>query len=229
MSEPTSHGAAFFDVDETLITVKSMFEFLGYHLTRCGQHSSSLPAIRAELAEIARTSSRARSNRAYYRHFAGHDVATVAEHGREWFALAGSRAGFLHEPAVTALREHAAAGLPTVLVSGSFSACLDPIAELLGADAILCSTPIAVSGWYTGDVTTAMIGEEKGFAAARFIAERGLCGLASHAYADHESDLSLLRAVGHPVVVGSDPSLLAVAKRRGWQRLPGIEDALLAG
>ena len=73
-------------------------------------------------------------------------MATLAEHGREWFAQAGSREGFLHEPAVRALRTHAEAGMPTVLVSGSFSAVLDPIAEFLGVNHILCSTPIAVSG-----------------------------------------------------------------------------------
>ena len=58
-----NHGAAFFDVDETLITVKSMFDFLGTpQLSGRATTPVRCPAIRAELTEIARTGSRARSN-----------------------------------------------------------------------------------------------------------------------------------------------------------------------
>ncbi len=40
---------------------------------------------------------------------------------------------------------------------------------------------------------------------------------ASYAYSDSESDLPMLRAVGHPVVVNPDAALRAIAPREGWE------------
>jgi phosphoserine phosphatase len=39
----------------------------------------------------------------------------------------------------------------------------------------------------------------------------------SFAYSDSESDLPMLRAVGHPVAVNPDSHLLRVAREEGWQ------------
>src|SRR3712207_7777615 len=39
---------------------------------------------------------------------------------------------------------------------------------------------------------------------------------ASYAYSDSESDLPMLRAVGHPVAVNPDAPLLRVAREEGW-------------
>lgn len=41
------------------------------------------------------------------------------------------------------------------------------------------------------------------------------------AYGDHASDLPMLDAVGHAVVVGDDPVLIALAAARSWDVLPG--------
>jgi phosphoserine phosphatase len=40
---------------------------------------------------------------------------------------------------------------------------------------------------------------------------------ASYAYSDSESDLPMLRAVGHPVVVNPDSELRRVAREEGWE------------
>ena len=42
---------------------------------------------------------------------------------------------------------------------------------------------------------------------------------ASFAYSDSESDLPMLRAVGHPVVVNPDPELARIAAEEGWEVL----------
>ena len=39
----------------------------------------------------------------------------------------------------------------------------------------------------------------------------------SYAYSDSESDLPMLRAVGHPVVVNPDAALREIATREGWE------------
>ena len=41
----------------------------------------------------------------------------------------------------------------------------------------------------------------------------------SYAYSDSESDLPMLRAVGHPVAVNPDAELLRVAREEGWEVL----------
>jgi phosphoserine phosphatase len=40
---------------------------------------------------------------------------------------------------------------------------------------------------------------------------------ASYAYSDSESDLPMLRAVGHPVVVNPDADLARAAREEGWE------------
>ena len=53
----------------------------------------------------------------------------------------------------------------------------------------------------------------------RELAEReGIDLAASYAYSDSESDLPMLRAVGHPVVVNPDAELCAASPREeGWE------------
>lgn len=50
-------------------------------------------------------------------------------------------------------------------------------------------------------------------------AEHGIDLAASYAYSDSESDLPLLRAVGHPVAVNPDVPLAKVAAQEGWEVL----------
>ena len=52
-----------------------------------------------------------------------------------------------------------------------------------------------------------------------FAAEHGIDLAESYAYSDSLSDLPMLEAVGHPVVVNPDPALAAIAKREGWQTM----------
>lgn len=214
---------AFFDVDETLLTFKSMFRFLAHHFAERG-----LPPDRARLAEeelrlrAAEGVPRDETNRDYYRNYTGRPVAEVTAHGRAWFAAELAAGGALHAPAVAALNRHRAAGALTVLVSGSFPPCLEPVRELLGADLLLCSEPEIEAGVYTGRLPTPMIGPYKAAAARELMARRGIPPERAAAYGDHASDLALLRAVGHPVAVGDDAALGAHVREAGGGRLPGI-------
>ena len=217
--------AAFFDVDETLITVKSMFRFLEFHLAAAGEPPSAYPAAVAHLRGLARAGvAREHANREYYRHFAGRDVAEVAQHGRAWFARERRERELFHPPTLAEFHEHARAGDLTVLVSGSFTPCLEPIAELIGADLVLCSAPEIHDGRYTGALRVPMIGAGKASAARAVMAAHGLDAGDCVAYGDHASDLPLLLSVGCPVVVGDDPVLVEQADRHGWRRLPGLRD-----
>lgn len=209
---------AFFDVDETLIDSKSMFSFLEFHLADPDQYRAAAGKLtRAARAGVPREE----TNRAYYRNYAGMEQAAVAESGRRWFARERQRDGFLHQEVVRELRRLQAEGCQVALVSGSFRACLDPIAEHLGADHMLCGEPEVVAGRYTGEVRTAMIGEAKATAARALMDRSGARPEECVAYGDHASDLPLLTCVGGAGVVGDDPVLAEHADRFGWIRLPG--------
>jgi HAD superfamily hydrolase (TIGR01490 family) len=118
---------------------------------------------------------------------------------------------------VSALRAHRAAGDAVVLVSGSFLPCLAPVADDLGVTRVLCTqVTVAPLGTLTGAVEAPMIGRAKADAVRATIAGLGLSAAACWAYGDHASDLEMLRAVGHPSVVGDDPVLIGQAREHGW-------------
>ncbi|MFG2978008.1 HAD family hydrolase [Streptomyces sp. NPDC048331] len=219
-------AAAFFDVDETLIGFKTMFRFLAFHLERRGAAPGTYERLTATLHRAAADGApRAEVNRRYYRLYAGESAASLAASGRAWFTHELAGAPFV--PAPTARFDtHRRNGDLTVLVSGSFFACLDPIAEHLGADRAFGTRPVIRDGLLTGEVVTPLIGATKGRTAHAVAAIHGLDLAHCSAYGDHSSDLDLLRAVGHPVVVGSDPVLTAHAQLAGWERLPDTPAAV---
>ncbi|WP_217545929.1 HAD family phosphatase [Streptomyces sp. GbtcB6] len=214
--------AAFFDVDETLITGKSMLSFLTFHWAREGRAASRVASARAALSHQLRSGMpREQVNRAYYRLLRGSRETDLAESGRLWFAREHPR-GLFHPPVREALRRHSSAGDLTVLVSGSFSACLDPIGQAVGADLVVCTIPEVAGGALTGELTgRPMIGRAKAEEARRIMTAFGLRPEHCHAYGDDASDLALLTSVGNPVAVGGDPALTAHAVRANWTRLPG--------
>ncbi|MFD1311755.1 HAD-IB family hydrolase [Streptomyces kaempferi] len=216
-----TRAAAFFDVDGTLVNATTMFEFLAHHLDARGR-PEEYPAFRNRLDDMARAGAdRSQRCRAYYEMYEGVPVSSVAEEGARWFAGRAGRPGFLIESALAEFRSHAAAGHVTVLVSGSFGACLNPLAEHLGADVLLCSRPEVRAGVFTGVIDTPMIGAAKADAVRRLAEEHRLDLEQSFAYGDHVSDVPYMELVGHPVVVGSDAEVIGHAAEYGWPRLAG--------
>jgi HAD superfamily hydrolase (TIGR01490 family) len=219
MGEPR---AAFFDTDETVISAKSMFTFLRYWLVRQHHDEAAFDAAVAPiLAEAARGVHRSEINRQFYRLLAGVPYPDLAAAGREWFEEYREGPDAFVGPVLAAMARHRAEGATIVLVSGSFRACLDPIAEEVGADLVLCTEPILDDQErLTGEVVLPMIGTHKGVAVAATIKSLGLDVANCIGYGDHSSDLELLRAVGRPTVVGADPVLLAEAARNDWPVIP---------
>ncbi|GLW03599.1 HAD family hydrolase [Streptomyces lavendulae] len=221
----TTRTAAFSDVDETLIRVKSMFRFLEFYLRGRGEPPATFERLTGELRQAAlRGAARVDVNRRYYRLLRGESARRLADEGRRWFAAEWRELDEgLYVPEVEeALAAHRKAGRDVVLVSGSFFGPLDPIAADVGASAVLATRPVIRRGELTGEVLAPMIGEAKGRAVRLTAPLAGLDLAGSWAYGDHGSDLPMLRAVGHPVAVGYDPELAVHASAPGWGRLlPG--------
>ena len=77
-----------------------------------------------------------------------------------------------------------------------------------------------VDGHYTGRPGGPFTYREGKAQAIRELAEREDIDLAaSWAYSDSESDLPMLRAVGHPVAVNPDAALARIARQEGWEVL----------
>jgi HAD superfamily hydrolase (TIGR01490 family) len=94
----------------------------------------------------------------------------------------------------------------------------DLLATVLGFDGAVGSRSEVVDGRYTGRPGGPFCYREGKAQEMRALAGReGVDLAASFAYSDSESDLPMLRAVGHAVVVNPDAELARVAREEGWE------------
>lgn len=213
---------AFFDVDNTLINLKSMFSFHDYWY----QHW--LPAqgraapqeyedICAILDTLARNGeSREAINRRYYTFFAGRKISEVAECAQSWFEQHRHRQGFFITQTHTELQRLQQDGLTPVLVSGSFRAVLAPIADTLSVRHILCTTLLESGQCYSGRIAPPQtIGAGKATAMLDFLQAHGTHPQTCWAFGDDYSDFAMLTAVGHGVLLGGNPRLEDLARLKG--------------
>ncbi|CAH0529998.1 HAD family hydrolase [Vibrio hippocampi] len=212
--------AAFFDVDETLIHTKSMFDFYEFWCKKIGQgdlfkrYNAKLNTDRA--AGVVRE----QLNREYYQQFEGQRYQTLESVGQEWFQSCCDDSFFL-ERSVTALKEHQRAGHQVVFVSGSMCPILEPIAQFLNVEHILCTSLILdQEGMLTGQIGKPQtIGKGKKVAMSDFCQTHHIDLNHCYAYGDDISDVDMLEATGNPICVGENPHLLRHAKQHGWKTL----------
>jgi HAD superfamily hydrolase (TIGR01490 family) len=213
---------AFFDVDDTLISIKSMFSFQDYWYAMTGDRRGRL--LFEEEMDRLRGGGAAWEllNRRYYAHFAGREVAAVERIATGWFThVERNTPGGLYLPAVVArLKEHKARGEEAVFVSGSFPALLAPVAARLGVGVILATSLETAGGRYTGNILPPQtIGEGKADAIRAMLARTCVAPEVCYGYGDDISDLPMLKAIGHPTVVRGGRGLEAEGERLGWPLL----------
>jgi phosphoserine phosphatase len=95
------------------------------------------------------------------------------------------------------------------------------LAHVLVFDGGIGARSEIVDGRYTGRPGDGPFTYREGKAQAirDLAAAEGFDLAASYAYSDSESDLPMLRAVGHPVAVNPDATLERVAREEGWEIL----------
>jgi HAD superfamily hydrolase (TIGR01490 family) len=218
----SSMRAAFFDVDDTLLSEKSMFVFLRYWIKQRDGDDSAYQKIESEIrAKVESGVHRTKINRMYYRLFAGVPLAELLAAGRDWYRTYREMPTAFVGATLSAVATHQVCGDIIVLISGSFQACLEPLATEIFANRVVCTEPIVDNkGRLTGEVVRPMIGENKAAGVAETMASLGLLPEDCFCYGGHSSDLQMLLQVGHPRVVGKDPVLLEHARRNGWPVLP---------
>ncbi len=213
-----SNIVAVFDMDGTLLSSNVVESYLQLRLPEL-----SLPAKAREVSEVARalprwlaTERKDRSAflRMVYRRYDGASLAEleqiVDDHIRPTMLTR------LAPSAVRALREHRAAGHHLVLVTGAVSPLTRPLAPLFD-EIVAAELQVDAHGRCTGLLKRPpLVGEARASWLHHRAAEAGWDLAASYAYGDSTSDLPLLRAVGHPVVIDPDVVLSRVARKERW-------------
>jgi HAD superfamily hydrolase (TIGR01490 family) len=114
--------------------------------------------------------------------------------------------------------DHQEEGTPVYIVTAALQEMADLLARVLVLDGGIGSRLEARDGLYTGRAGGPFNYREGKVASIEQLAEQeGFDLSVSYAYSDSESDLPMLRAVGHPVVVNPDAELTAIAKQEGWE------------
>jgi HAD superfamily hydrolase (TIGR01490 family) len=115
---------------------------------------------------------------------------------------------------------HQDAGVPVYILTAASQEMADLLARVLYFDGGLGSRSEIVDGRYTGRPAGPFNYREGKVLSMREVAERDSIDLdASYAYSDSESDLPMLRAVGHAVVVNPDATLRRIALEEGWEMI----------
>ena len=113
---------------------------------------------------------------------------------------------------------HQDAGRPVYICTAASQEMAEMLAHVLSFDGALGARSEVVDGRYTGRAAGPFTYREGKAEAMRQLAAKEAIDLgASYAYSDSESDLPMLRAVGHPVVVNPDAQLRRVAREEGWE------------
>jgi HAD superfamily hydrolase (TIGR01490 family) len=212
------NGAAFFDLDRTVIAKSSALAF-GRPFYRDGLIRRR-DVVKAAYAQLmfrlggADEAAMARTRDYLARMCAGWPVDQVRQLVTE--ALDELINPYIYAEAGELIEEHQAAGRDVVLVSASGEEIVRPIGELLGISDIVATRMAVADGHYTGKIEFYAAGEAKVEAVRELAAARDYELAESYAYSDSATDLPMLSAVGHPTVVNPDRTLRRAAIERQW-------------
>ena len=215
-------AAAFFDVDETLIKMKSMFHFYHYWCNVRGEQKAYSEFIDAFHVSVTDGIKREDLNRVYYRQFSGIDIDEIYQVADDWFHKYLQEKEAYIISAVDRFQRHKISGHLTVFISGSMLPLLKPLGQRLGADSILCTKLLLDSkGKLTGEIGDPQtIGQGKQRALLSFSKNNNIDLAKSYAYGDDLSDIPMLAATGNPVCVGERSNLAEYARQHKWKMLP---------
>jgi HAD superfamily hydrolase (TIGR01490 family) len=211
-------GAAFFDLDRTLIKRSSVLALAGSFRER--GLISRLDLVRSAFWQVLFVLRGASAER----------VRAAAEDGMKilnGFSVADMQhlVGDAMEPVLRPLvyqeplrlvQQHRDRGDRVYIVSATLQEIVQHIADDLGFDGAVGSTCEIVDGVYTGRTLRAAHGEGKADAVRALAVAEALDLQASTAYSDSYSDVPFLEAVGHPVAANPDRKLRKIAAARGW-------------
>jgi HAD superfamily hydrolase (TIGR01490 family) len=212
-------AAAFFDLDKTLIEGSSAFHFArAAYRTGMISRRQILSDAWANLRFRIEGSTDEKSDQLRERvlaALAGQRVTDLARLGP--IVLAGILPRVYPEILAEA-HAHQDAGRPAYIVTAASQELAEVLATVLVLDGGIGMRSEIKDGVYTGRPDGPFTYREgKAVAIRQLAAEQGIDLAESYAYSDSESDLPMMRAVGHPVAVNPDRELRRVAVENGWR------------
>jgi HAD superfamily hydrolase (TIGR01490 family) len=215
-------GAAFFDLDKTLMQGSSAFQFgrAAFKAGLMGRRqllADGLANLRFRLRGATDADSLALRER-IAASLEGVRVVDLERLGVEVLARILPR---IYPQMLEVAHRHQDAGRRAYIVTAASQELAEILATVMAFDgAIGSDISEIVAGVYTGQPTGLFIYRSgKATAIEQLAAREGFDLAASYAYSDSESDLPMLRAVGHPVAVNPDGVLAAIAREEGWEVL----------
>ncbi|WP_238334761.1 HAD family hydrolase [Kribbella amoyensis] len=211
-------GAAFFDLDKTVIARSSALAFSRpFYAGGLINRRTVLRSAYAQFVYLLGGADHDQMER--MREYlsamcAGWDVRTVRAIVAD--TLHHIVTPIVYDEAVTLIEEHHAAGRDVVIVSSSGSEVVEPIGALLGADRVIATRMVVAEGKYTGEIEDYVYGPQKAIAITALAAAEGYDLADCYAYSDSITDEPMLAAVGHPVATNPDKALRRLAGERGW-------------
>ena len=219
MTPVSDRSAAFFDLDRTLMAGSS-----GFHWARAGARAGLIPRRQLYADAWANVQFRLQGST---------DESTAKVQERVGALIAGRRpieferlapmvlAGVLprlYPRMLEVAYEHQDAGRGVYICTAASQDTAAMLAHVLGFDGGLgTELEVAEDGRLTGRLAGPFnYGPGKPIRMGDLAAAEGIDLEASWAYSDSASDLPMLRAVGHPVVVNPDAELGRVALEEGW-------------
>ena len=215
-------GAAFFDLDKTLMAGSSGMQFariVARHgiVGRRQLASWAVEHMRYRLRGTtdARTTEVLRVAREL---ITGVPVLSLERMNPEVMAAILPR---IYPQMLEEVYAHQDAGRATFIVSAAGNGVVESLAQVLGMDGgIGTGYEVDGDGVFSGRFDGPFVyGPGKVEAMRSFAASHGIDLADSYAYSDSISDLPMLRAVGNPVVVNPDPPLAEIAREEGWQAM----------
>ncbi len=219
-SDPTTRGAAFFDLDRTLLAGASG-EVFSHAMREAGLVSRSIPGENM-LYKLFNTIGETLPSMALARQavtFAKGRQRSVVQQAAN--SAAAPLAALVQPLATPLFAEHRTAGRPIVLATTSPYDLVKPLADLLGLDDVVATRyGVNADGTYDGTLDGPFVWSAGKLAAVRdWAVAHGIDMAESFAYSDSVYDTPLLAAVGHPFVVNPDPRMKLMAAARRWPTL----------
>ncbi|HET6439508.1 MAG TPA: HAD family phosphatase [Anaeromyxobacter sp.] len=219
-------GAAFFDVDGTLVRTNIVHAFAFYAMNQgsilgtAWQTARTLLSVPLFLATDRM--SRKAFNELFYRYYRGQSEDRLETLAEELFEEVLRPA--VYRGACRLLDGARRAGCRIVLVTGALDFTVRHLADHLEADDVIANRMRFVQGMATGQVIPPIIeGAHKALAIRDYCVRHGLALERSFAYSDSFSDYPMLAVVGHPAAVNPDPRLAGVARAYEWPILSTTE------
>jgi HAD superfamily hydrolase (TIGR01490 family) len=213
-----ARGAAFFDLDRTLLRRSSTLALAG-SFRRYGviKRRDVAKAALWQLLFVAHGASAERVRKAaedglmLLRGFSPDELRELVAEAMEPILKP-----LVYSEALELVDEHRRRGEPSYIVSAALQEIVDALAAELGFDGALGTICEVEDGVFTGRGIRSCHGARKADALRELAVGEGFDLTASTAYSDSHTDLPFLEAVGHPVAVNPDRGLRRVAEARGW-------------